>query len=92
MSHLNTTRLFALSALAVVAGCSAYPDTKADFGNSVRHMVSSQTVDPGPVDASPVETGDGQRLDGVLEDYRSGAVSASDLDEPSVEFDSSGSQ
>jgi hypothetical protein len=44
------------------------------------------------VDTNPVETGDGQRLDGVLEDYRSGKVSAGDLDEPSVEFESSGSQ
>lgn len=92
MSLPKTTHLFALSALAAVAGCSAYPETQADFGNSVRHMVSSQTVDSGPVDPNPVETGDGQRLDGVLEGYRSGAVSAGDLDEPSVEFDSGGSQ
>ncbi|HEX9877800.1 MAG TPA: hypothetical protein VGC50_14200 [Gammaproteobacteria bacterium] len=70
---MNIRKLRALSALPVIAAlaaCAAYPRTEADFGNSVRHMVRSQTVVTGPVDTAPVESGDGERLNGVLEAYR----------------------
>jgi hypothetical protein len=57
---------------AAVAGCNAYPTAKQDFGDSVRHMVQSQRVSTEPVDTEPVRTGDGQRLNSVLEVYRTG--------------------
>jgi hypothetical protein len=88
----SLTALSTILALAALAGCSAYPKTAADFGNSVRHMVSSQTVTPSkPVDTAPVETGDGERVAHVLEDYRTGAKSAQDLDQAQVSFDSDSS-
>ena len=40
-----------------------------DFGNSVRSMISAQTLNPNPEPAGE-ESGDGQRLEGVLDDYR----------------------
>jgi len=69
-----TTNLLKLSvvcaAIAIVVACSAYPRTEAEFGNAVRHMVRSQTV-PAPADTTPVQQGDGERQDNVLEAYRS---------------------
>lgn len=68
---MNNSRLWlALVALAGLVACSAYPRTEADYGNSVEHMVRSQRVPTGPVNPDPVETGDGQRIDNVLEAYR----------------------
>lgn len=69
---MKTLSLVAISGLIAVAlgACSAYPTVEADFGNSVRHMVSAQTVPSGPVDNSPVEGTDGQRANTVLESYR----------------------
>jgi hypothetical protein len=70
MKPHNATLLFAAGAMTTLSACSPYPRTEADFGNSVRHMISSQAVVSGPVDNTPVETGDGQRLNGVIEAYR----------------------
>ena len=66
----NSKVWLALTMLVGLAGCSAYPSTEADFGNSVEHMVRSQQVPTGPVDTDPVEEGDGIRIDGVLDAYR----------------------
>lgn len=87
---MNNSRLWlALIALAGLAACSAYPRTEADYGNSVEHMVRSQRMPTGPVNPDPVETGDGQRIDNVLEAYRTD-VSRADAPPPpvSVEFGS----
>ncbi len=72
-----------LTVLAGLAACSAYPSTEADFGNSVEHMVRSQRMPTDPVDAEPLETGDGQRIDAVLEAYRTD-VSRGDAGAPPV--------
>ena len=55
--------------LSMVIGCAASPNTDREFGNSVRQMVRSQQV-YAPADEGPVEGGDGQRLETVLDVYR----------------------
>lgn len=81
---MNNARIcFTLFAAALVAACSAYPGVEEDYGNSVRHMVRMQKVVTGPVDPDPVETGDGERLNGVVEAYRSD-VSRTDSPPPPV--------
>ncbi len=67
-SRLTTTLLIG-SILTLLGACSAYPTTESEFGDSVRQMVRSQTVFVA-VDDAPVQTGDGQRLEAVLEGYR----------------------
>ena len=91
---MNNSRLWlALIALAGLVACSAYPRTEADYGNSVEHMVRSQRVPTGPVNTDPVETGDGQRIDNVIEAYRAD-VSRTDAPAPpvSVQFGSGAPQ
>jgi hypothetical protein len=70
MKSQNAKILLVLAGTATLSACSAYPRTEAEFGNSVRHMINSQAIVNGPVDTAPVETGDGQRLNGVLEALR----------------------
>jgi hypothetical protein len=53
-----------------LGGCSTRSELERDFGNSVRHMVRSQQVETAPADTDPVRRGDGERLNGVLEAYR----------------------
>jgi len=55
--------------LSMVIGCAASPNTDREFGNSVRQTVRSQQVYV-PADEGPVEGGDGQRLETVLDGYR----------------------
>jgi hypothetical protein len=64
------TFVLALAPVALSA-CAAYPRTEADFGNSVREMISAQTANPGPADPAAPEEGDGERLNSVVEAYRS---------------------
>jgi len=66
---MNLTKT--LAAIAVCAALSACAQTalEKDFGNSVRGMISAQTMNPEP-QAAAEETGDGKRLEGVLGDYR----------------------
>ena len=69
---MNTRKLItmvALPGILAATACSPYPRTEADFGDSVRHMVTSQAV-PAAVDRNPPETGDGDRLNAVLQAYR----------------------
>ena len=82
---MNNSRLWlALIALAGLVACSAYPSTEADYGNSVEHMVRSQRMPTGPVNQDPVEEGDGERIDAVLEAYRTD-VSRTDAPAPPVQ-------
>jgi hypothetical protein len=83
MNISKSRAVLVLAGTAVLTACAAYPRTEADFGNSVRHMVRSQTVATGPVDTAPVETGDGERANGVLEAYRTD-VSRTDAPAPPV--------
>ena len=60
-----------LITLAAVGGCETTPTaTEADYGNSVRHMVQSQTLNPTPADSSPVDIGDGVRSQNAIDVYR----------------------
>jgi len=70
--------------LAALSGCAAYPNTERDFGNSVRHMVQAQRVNNGPVDTTPVDQGDGERLNNVLEAYRGDVSRPQDSAQPFV--------
>ncbi len=80
----------AMSALAgllilyVLVGCQAYPTTEDEFGDSVRHMVRSQQIYTGPVDTTPVSQGDGERLEAVLESYRTEVSDPEDVGQPIV--------
>lgn len=58
----------AIALCAALTGC-AQSALEEDFGNSVRSMISAQTLNPNPEPAGE-SSGDGQRLEGVLEDYR----------------------
>lgn len=72
MRKLTTMTGVALAAsLGLIAGCAYGPAAvEADYGNSVRHMVQAQTINPAPVDTHAIEGSDGQRLNTVLETYR----------------------
>jgi hypothetical protein len=62
--------VLALAGAAALAACSPYPRIEASFGDAVQHMIESQTVSTTPADTKPVETGDGERSNNVLEAYR----------------------
>lgn len=61
-----------LVTLATVGGCELYGPTatELDHGNSVRHMIQSQTLNPPTTDSTPVDSGDGDRVRKALETYR----------------------
>ena len=82
MNKELTHGLPAMLAIALMAGCQAYPETEADFGNSVRQMVRNQRVPTGPVDASPVEGADGQRIEAVIQTYRENVSQPQEVDDP----------
>ena len=81
-SRLTTTLLIG-SILTLLSGCSAYPTTESEFGDSVRQMVRSQKLFVAVEDA-PVQTGDGQRLEAVLEGYRENAPPEADSNGQSI--------
>jgi hypothetical protein len=69
---MKTHRLIIAAAVLVSAGCESMNEktaTEEDFGNSVRHMVQAQTVNPSP-STDMIQTGDGQRIENALESYR----------------------
>ena len=69
MTLRMTTTLLVASSLMLIIGCATSPTTDDEFGDSVRQMTRSQKVFV-PVDETPVQQGDGQRLETVLEGYR----------------------
>jgi hypothetical protein len=80
--RMNTTmKMIALGLTASALGACAGPtQTESNFGESVRQMISAQTYDPSTLtapSAEPVDSTDGQLLEGVLEEYR-GAVASPD--------------
>lgn len=81
-------RTFVLALVPVaLTACSAYPRTEADFGNSVREMIRAQTANPGPADPAAPETGDGERLNTVVEAYRTDVSRGDQASQPvSVSF------
>lgn len=60
-------------ALMSISGCETKTGTERDYGNSVSLMIQSQTADPNAAmlpDPNAIDTGDGQRLNTVMESYR----------------------
>lgn len=72
MRHLPLS--LALLAIAAASGCATdFPRVDAAMGKSVAQMIRLQTLDPVAVAHPPAlapETGDGQRLDNVLQALR----------------------
>jgi hypothetical protein len=70
-------------ALTAIAGCSNVESAvEADFGNSVRHMIQAQTLNPQNSllpDPEPVDSGNGERLNGVMEAYKTDVSTPPDL-------------
>ena len=67
-----------ITALILIQGCGTTA-TERDYGNSARALIHGQTADPMAAmlpDPEPIATGDGQRLDGVVEAYREPPVEA----------------
>ncbi len=84
---ITNNTMFTLTGLLisiVLVGCTAYPTTEDDFGESVRHLIRTQKVYTGPPDASPVEGGDGDRLNNVLEVYRTDVSAPEEVQQPLV--------
>ena len=75
-----TTALFLLISST---GCSTGPTAvERDYGNSVRNMIQAQTLDPlaaAAPDPNPIDYGDGERVDHVLEAYRSDVSAPEDV-------------
>ena len=85
MKSRLTTILLVGSTLTLLSACAAYPTTESEFGDSVRQMVRSQKVFAA-VDEAPVQTGDGQRLEAVLEGYRENAPAADTASNQSIQI------
>ncbi len=77
MKFRTSLMLLMGSSLSLLLGCATSPKTDAEFGNSVRQMVRSQKVFVA-VDETPVDEGDGQRLEAVLEAYRESPTTQQD--------------
>jgi hypothetical protein len=63
----------AVFALMSISGCESTTGTERDFRNSVHMMVQSQTADPSAAmlpDPNAIDSGDGERLNHVIETYR----------------------
>jgi hypothetical protein len=90
MRILATTISLAAAALVLLStsGCATGPEaTERDFGNSVRNMVQAQTLDPTTAavpDPNGPDSGDGQRLDNVLEAYRADVAKPEEVAQPLV--------
>lgn len=82
----NIRALLASAALLAAAGCATGPEAvEQDFGNSVRAMRQAQIANPSaPVDNSPIDHGDGQRINGAIDAYRKGVSDASTVKEDLV--------
>jgi type IV pilus biogenesis protein CpaD/CtpE len=82
--HMNTIKIFhalAVSGSLLAAGCATGPEAvEADFGNSVRQMTQAQIANPAaPVDNSPIDHGDGSRINAAVEAYRKGVSDPKDI-------------
>ena len=60
-------------ALLSISGCETKTGTERDYGNSVSLMIQSQTADANAAmlpDPNAIDSGDGERLNHVIESYR----------------------
>jgi hypothetical protein len=67
-----TSTVATFVALVMIGGCEAFGPTatEQDYGNSVRHMVQAQTLNPAGSDAAPVDSSDASRTGNALGVYR----------------------
>ena len=57
--------------LLVIGGCAMGPTaTELDHGNSVRHMLQAQSLNPAASDNAPVDASDAERIRNALDVYR----------------------
>jgi hypothetical protein len=59
--------------LMSITGCETTTGTERDYRNSVNMMIQSQTADPSAAmlpDPDAIDSGDGERLNHVVEAYR----------------------
>jgi hypothetical protein len=73
-SQKTLIALATLGTTALLGACAHEPTpVERNFGSSVRNMIEAQTYDPSTLSSPSTDTvdnGDGQRLEGVLEVYR----------------------
>jgi len=72
-----------------ISGCTTTgpENVERDYGNSVRQMIAGQTLDPSTAanpDPDPLDGGDGDRLNKVLDTYRGDVSSPEDVGQPIV--------
>ena len=88
---MNTRKLYPAVFVTLSLGlgaCVADPTlTETNFGKSVRQMIEAQTYDPSTLatpSTDPVDSGDGKRLENVLEAYRTDVAQPAAVNEPVV--------
>ena len=88
---MNTKSLYSAVVVTSSLGlgaCVAEPTlTETNFGDSVRQMIQVQTYDPSTLTTPSTETvdsSDGQRLENVLEAYRTDVAKPAAVNEPVV--------
>lgn len=85
MNIIKTLSAVATSAtLLVLSGCATTDpeNVEKDFGNSVRHMVETQTFNPAaPMDTDAIDHGDGTRINNAIESYRKGVADRESINE-----------
>jgi hypothetical protein len=67
------TSAAAAFALMSITGCETTTGTERDYRKSVNMMIQSQTADPSAAmlpDPNAIDSGDGERLNHVVEAYR----------------------
>ncbi len=86
---ISKITLNALPIFIILAGCSSTDPVRVekDFGNSVRHMVESQTYNPAairnPSSEPPTEL-DGEKASAVIESYRAATSKPENIEKPIV--------
>lgn len=86
----NKTIILLILVLGVtISGCAGTgpKNVERDYGNSVRQMIAGQTLDPSTAakpDPDAVDSGDGERLNNVLETYRGDVAKPEEVGQPIV--------
>jgi hypothetical protein len=90
MKNVSAVLALALAATLLGACAALEPEptlTESHFGDSVRQMIEAQTYDPSTLSSpstQPVEGGDGQRIENVLEAYRQDVAKPATADDDIV--------
>ena len=72
----KTTIALMVVGMLTAAGCNSNA-VEADYGNSVRHMISAQTANPNaPVDSEAIDGTDAERAQAALEAHRQVEIQA----------------